>query len=104
MTLLAQVADAMPPALTTYGPLGIFTSFFMLVSIKVINLGAKLITAVKEDGIELRKEIKAMTHRMSGLERAMWADLVERDTVGMHTKNYARQAIAKIDASLRDGG
>lgn len=87
-----------PAALYVYGPLGIITAFFMLVSMKLITLGAKLVEAIKSDGVELRKEFKNTAHRLAGLERAMWADLVERDTVGIHTKNYARKAIAKIDA------
>lgn len=102
MNFLAQIVESATahPGLYIYGPLGIFSSFFMFVSYKMLGLGSKLVEAVKEDGVELRKEIKIMTHRMAGLERAMWADLVERDTVGMHTKSYARQAIAKIDATL----
>lgn len=110
--LLGQAVDAIgvnPAALYIYGPLGIFCAFFMAVSMKLIALGAKLVTAIKEDGVEIRKELvevrkdfKSVAHRMAGLERAMWADLVERDTVGMHTKAYARRAIAKIDAQLGD--
>lgn len=102
---LAQAADALaanPAALYVYGPLGIISAFFMVVSMKVIALGAKLVTAIKEDGLEVRKDIRAMTHRMAGLERAMWADLVERESVGFHTKTYARRAIAKIDAQMSD--
>lgn len=99
--LIAQGAQSLSPAgLYVYGPLGIISGFFMLLSIKLVALGAKLVTAVKEDGTELRKDIKALTHRMAGLERAMWADLVERDTVGINTKAYARKAIAKIDAMI----
>lgn len=93
---------ANPAALYVYGPLGIITGFFMLVSIKVISLGAKLVQAIKDDGVEIRKEFKTFTHRLAGLERAMWADMVERDEVGIHTKAYARRAIAKIDAQLGD--
>jgi hypothetical protein len=97
----AEIA-ANPAALYVYGPLGIITGFFMLVSMKLISLGAKLVSAIKEDGVELRKEFKSFTHRMAGLERAMWADMVERESTGMHTKAYARRAIAKIDAQLGD--
>lgn len=101
--LIAQAGAelaANPGALYVYGPLGIFCSFFMLVTLKLVALGARLVSAVKEDGAALRVEIKAMTHRMAGLERAMWADLVERESVGIHTKAFARRAIAKIDAQL----
>jgi len=103
--IIAQAASdlaANPAALYVYGPLGIITGFFMLVSMKLIALGARLVAAIKEDGVEIRKEFKAIAHRMAGLERAMWADLVERESVGMHTKNYARKAIAKIDAQMSD--
>jgi hypothetical protein len=103
--ILAQAVDAIaanPAALYVYGPLGIITGFFMLVSMKLIALGAKLVAAIKEDGVEIRREFKAIANRMAGLERAMWADLVERDSVGMHTKNYARKAIAKIDSQMSD--
>ncbi len=104
-SILAQGAAeivANPAALYVYGPLGIITGFFMLVSMKLIALGAKLVAAIKEDGVELRKDFKTFTHRLAGLERAMWVDLVERESVGLHTKNYARRAIAKIDAQMGD--
>jgi len=51
---------------------------------------------------KLPGEIKSLAHRIDGLTRALLVDMVERDSIGIHTKNYARQEIAKIDARNRE--
>lgn len=105
--IIAQVAEnviSQVSPLYSYGPLGIITGFFMLASYKLLGLGSKLIVAIREDGADLRKEIKSLTHRTDGLQRALWADLVERENCGVRTKQFARQEIAKIDSRLEKLG
>lgn len=92
--MAADAAGQVSP-LYTYGPLGVITAFFMLASYQLVGV-------IREDGVELRKEIKILTHRLDGLQRAMWADMVERETCGPKTRQFAREEIAKIDARMRD--
>lgn len=101
---IAQTAaDFGIPAATlaAYGPLGIFSGFFMLISFKLLGLGGRLVDAVKSDNAELRAIFKNLAHDMEGLRRAMLADLIDRDNVGHHTKMFAQREIAKMDAKVR---
>lgn len=90
--LLAQLYEQ-NPGLYVFGPLGIVCSFFMLASVK-------LYYASKEESAALRGEIRGLAHCIDGLQRALLAELVERETVGVATKSYALRQIARIDARL----
>lgn len=79
----AQIATD-HPLLLSYGPLGIMCAWLMTRGEKVFS------------------EIRGLGHRIDGLTRAMLMDMVQRDNVGKVAKEYARGAIAKIDA--RDNG
>jgi hypothetical protein len=79
---LAQIASDNTSVLLTYGPLGVICAWFMLRAEKVFT------------------ELRSLSHRIDGLTRALLADMVERDSVGIQTKKYARAEIAKIEARL----
>lgn len=88
MTLYAffsQIASE-SPILFSYGPLGIMCGYLMI------------------RGEKAFARIDALAHRIDGLTRALLMDMVQRDNVGRSTKDYARDAIAKIDARNVDGG
>lgn len=102
LAVIAQMAQDIagnPAGLYVYGPLGVICGFFMLISVKLVALGAKLVTAIKEDSLELRKEIRAQTHQIEGWRRAVVADMVERDSTGFLTKKWCREEIQRIDAA-----
>jgi len=81
-TLLAQAADVIPgpTALYTYGPMGIVLGWFMWRAEKIFS------------------KISDLGHRIDGLTKAMLMDLISRDNIGPHTKQLAREALAKIEA------
>jgi hypothetical protein len=84
---LAQVAEN-HSALLTYGPLGCFCAWLMW---RAERVEAKITEKVGD-------KISDLAHRIDGLTRAMLVDMAERETTGRNTKQYARDAIAKIDA------
>ena len=77
--LAAQIADS-PGVLLTYGPLGAICVWFMWRAERVFT------------------EIRDLGHRIDGLTKALLVDMANRDTCGFQTKQYAKDAIAKIDA------
>ena len=79
MNLVALAAEA-APVLLSYGPLGIMCAWFMLRSEKLFT------------------EIRDLAHRIDGLTKALLVDMANRDSCGLQTKAYAKEAIAKIDA------
>lgn len=84
--LVSQIAQDNSMVLVTYGPLGIITAWFMWRAERVFI------------------EIRALAHRIDGLTKALLVDMANRETTGVQTKIYARDAIAKIDArSVKEG-
>ena len=78
---IAQLAtDNAAPVLFTYGPMGVILAWFMLRGEKVVS------------------KIADLSHRVDGLTKAMLVDMIERESAGPHVKQFARDAIAKIDA------
>lgn len=90
MTLqaIAQIAEQNGSVLLTYGPLGIVCAWLMW---KIERLENKLAET-------LGAKLGDLAHRIDGLTRAMLVDMTERESAGERTKEYARDAIAKIDA------
>lgn len=76
----AQIATDNAHTLLAYGPLGIICGWFMWRGEKVVS------------------EIAGLAHRIDGLTKALLVDMANRETCGVQTKAYAREAIAKIDA------
>ncbi len=72
------------PVLIAYGPLGVICGWFMVRFEKIFG------------------ELRGLNHKIEGLTRAMLVDLLERESVGRKAKDYAREAIAKIDAQQND--
>lgn len=91
-------------SLLTYGPLGVIACFFMGISVKLLSLGSDLVKAIKEDNEKLRRSIDRLAHRTDGLQRALLADMVERESIGIATKNYCRRTLAEIDARANQNG
>ncbi len=87
---LAQVASDFGP-LAQFGVLGIVLGWFMFRAEKLITTGA---TA-------MNSELAKLASRIDGLTRAMLMDLVNRDSVGIHTKAQAREMIADIEAGKK---
>ena len=79
MSTLALAAEA-APVLLSYGPLGIMCAWFMWRAERVFT------------------EIRDLAHRIDGLTKALLIDMANRETCGVQTKAYAKEAIAKIDA------
>lgn len=77
--VIAQVAADTQP-LAQYGLLGAVLAWFMF------------------HGSKLAGEIRSLAHRIDGLTKAMLMDMVNRDNVGFHTKQAARDSIARIEA------
>lgn len=75
----AQAADG-SGILLTYGPLGAICVWFMWRAERVFT------------------EIRDLGHRIDGLTKALLVDMANRDSCGLQTKAYAKEAIAKIDA------
>lgn len=90
LALLAQVVEA-NPALYAYGPLGIICAFFMWRDVARDREREMFMQTVRDVG-----------HRVDGLTKALLVDMVNKENVGPKTKQYAVEAIAKIDA--RDNG
>lgn len=90
--LIAQVATEMP-ALYTYGPLGIFCGYFMW-------RDERRSSESKVRDERASTDNRTLAHRIDGLTKALLVDMTERDSSGIHTKKYARDEIAKIDARL----
>lgn len=82
LAILAQTVIENSSMLLTYGPLGAMCVWFMLRAEKVFT------------------EIRDLAHRIDGLTKALLIDMTNRDTCGVQTKEYAREAIAKIDARM----
>ena len=80
LAVIAQAAADNASVLLTYGPLGVMTAWLMWRSEKVFT------------------EIRDLAHRIDGLTKALLVDMSNRDTCGVQTKAYAKEAIAKIDA------
>ena len=79
MNVIAQVAAEAAP-FAQYGVLGAVLAWFMY------------------HGSKLPGEIRSLAHRIDGLTKALLVDMTERESCGLHTKRYARDEIAKIDA------
>ncbi len=77
--LIAELADNASPLLT-YGPLGAICAWFMF------------------RGEKVAAKIGDLAHRIDGLTKALLVDMVNRENVGVKTKQYAVDTIAKIDA------
>ena len=90
LLFLAQTAENYS-GLLTYGPLGVITAWLMYRDEK---------RAMQLREVELRQieKMSDMMHRIDGLTRAMLMDMLNRDKLAPAVKEYARQAIAKIDA------
>lgn len=84
MTFLAQVSD-LAPALLQYGPLGAMCLWFMFRCERLFG------------------EISSLGHRIDGLTKALLVDMANRESCGIQTKVYAKEAIAKIDARTEGG-
>ena len=88
-TIAQAIADNQS-VLLTYGPLGIVCAWLMWRAEKT------------EARVALM--LKDLAHRIDGLTRAMLVDMTERESAGERTKEYARQAIARIDARSSEPG
>jgi len=85
MSLIAQMAAENP--LASYGIVGVVMGWLMW-----------LVSALRSDIKDFRADIKDSAHRLDGLSRTMLVDMLERENTGAHTKQYCREAIARIDA------
>jgi len=85
---LAQIATENAGPLLTYGPLGIVCAWLMW---KIERMEKSMVES-------LGTRLGDLAHRIDGLTRAMLVDMTERESAGERTKEYAREAIAKIDA------
>lgn len=81
---IAQLVTENHSILLTYGPLGAVCAWLMW---RAEKTEAKIVNVLGD-----------LAHRIDGLTRAMLVDMTERESAGERTKEYARQAIAKIDA------
>ena len=98
MTQLAQLAsDNAVPVLFTYGPIGVVLAWFML-------RGEKLVTRIGAFEVTIILKLGDLAHRVDGLTKALLVDMIERESAGEHTKQYAREAIARIDARTEKDG
>ncbi len=92
MNLFAQIV-AENPALYAYGPLGIICAFFMWRDVARDRERAAFVDKLGDVG-----------HRMDGLTKALLVDMIHRTDIGVTTKRYAVEQIAKIDArEVTDG-
>lgn len=83
MKLIAEALTSMPEpaaALFAYGPMGVMLCWFMLRAEKVFS------------------RISDLGHRIDGLTKALLVDMVDRESAGEHVRQFAKEAIAKIDA------
>lgn len=87
---MAQVADN-PSALYAYGPLGIITCWLMY-------RDERRAIQIRENEVREAGHREDVMHRIDGLTKALLVDLVERETATQHAKDFAREAIARIDA------
>lgn len=92
LAVIAQVTQEMP-ALYTYGPLGVVCGWLMWRDEKRASENR-----AREQNAS--SDYRFLGHRIDGLTKAMLVDMTERESCGMHTKRYARDEIAKIDARL----
>lgn len=90
MNLLAQVATE-NQALYSYGALGIICAWLMW-------RDEKRAKDLREADGERSTEMRSLAHRIDGLTKALLVDITERESCGLHTKRYAKEEIAKIDA------
>jgi len=81
---IAQTLADNSSALFAYGPLGIVCAWLMFRMERVFT------------------DLRDLSHRIDGLTRAMLVDMTERESAGPKAKEYAREAIAKIDARNKD--
>lgn len=93
MHLLAQIV-AENPALYSYGPLGVICAFFMWRDVNREN-------AREKERAMFIFEIRGLGHRIDGLAKVQLLELVESENAGSNARQYAREAIAKIDARER---
>ncbi len=92
MHYLAQIAsDNAVPVLFTYGPLGVVLAWFML-------RGEKLVVRISTFETTIILKLSDLAHRVDGLTKALLVDMIERENSGEHVRQYAREAIAKIEA------
>lgn len=91
--LLVQIV-ADNPALYSYGPLGVICAFFMW---RDVNRES----AREKERAMFIFEIRGFGHRIDGLAKAQLLELVESENAGSNARQYAREAIAKIDARER---
>ncbi len=85
---IAQLAEQNASVLLTYGPLGVVCAWLMW---KIERMEKSMVES-------LGTRLGDLAHRIDGLTRAMLVDMTERESAGERTKEYAREAIAKIDA------
>lgn len=81
---LAQLVTENHSVFLTYGPLGAVCAWLMW---RAEKTESKIVNVLGD-----------LAHRIDGLTRAMLVDMTERESAGERTREYARQAIAKIDA------
>lgn len=93
IAVLAQVL-ADNPALYSYGPLGIICAFFMWRDVNREN-------ARDRERTNFISEIRGLGHRIDGLAKVQLLELVESENAGTNARQYAREAIAKIDARAK---
>lgn len=89
MTIIAQLAQE-HTALYTYGPLGVFCCWFMW---RFEDYKKQARSSVEETN----KEIRVLSHRIDGMTRAMWADMIDRDSTGPHARKFAEEMLSKIE-------
>lgn len=80
MHTIGQVLAENQSVLLTYGPMGIVLAWFMW------------------RGEKYAANLADLAHRIDGLTKALLVDMAERESTGSRTKQYARDAIAKIEA------
>lgn len=89
-TFLAEVA-ADHPLLYIYGPLGIMCGWLML---RAEKIGANLGADIRANSAEVR----VMSHRFDGVQRAMLIVELNRDSSNATAQRLIREALQKIDA------
>jgi hypothetical protein len=98
---LATAAGATPnadlvSAISVYGPMGLMLAWFAFMGQRFLE---KVVSTNEKAFADLLTELRRISHRLSGLERAMLADIISRESTGAEAKRIAQQMLTRIENS-----
>jgi hypothetical protein len=99
-SLVASAALHGPPeatlasSLVIYGPMGAMLVWGAYMAQKVLE---RVVTKHEAAFDELLKELRRVSHRLNGLERAMLADVISRESSGSESKRIAQQMLDRSE-------